>query len=83
MRRLHELPLELGREIPLGEENETTSEESNGESNTDLDFDEIPNLSSKNDVSNSKIYFDEICDDLNQLQTFEQLQEYLDNFDDS
>ena len=68
-------------EIPLDEENETTSEESNVKSNADRNFEEILDLSSRDDTSTSEIDFDEIYENLNQLQTFEQLQEYVDNFD--
>ena len=34
-------------------------------------------------MSNVEIDFDEIYEDLNQLQTFEQLEEYVENFDES
>ena len=69
--------------IPVDEQNDTTSEESNGESNADIDFEELPNFSITDDVSNVEIDFDEIYEDLNQLQTFEQLEEYVENFDES
>ena len=69
--------------IPVDEQNDTTSEESNSESNADIDFEELPDFSITDDVSNVEIDFDEIYEDLNQLQTFEQLEEYVENFDES
>ena len=35
------------------------------------------------EVSNTEVDFDEIYEDLNQLETFEQLEEYVENFDES
>ena len=69
--------------IHVDEQNDTTSDESNSKSNADIDFEELPNFSVADDMSNVEIDFDEIYEDLNQLQMFEQLEEYVENFDES
>ena len=70
-------------EVPLDEQNEESSEESNSESNTDLVLEELPDFSCTDEVSNTEVDFDEIYEEINQLQTFEQLEEYVENFDES
>ena len=58
---------------------EESSEESNGESNADPVFEELPGFSCTDEVSNTEVDFDEIYEEINQLQTFEQLEEYVEN----
>ena len=70
-------------EVPLDEQNEESSEESNSESNTDPVLEELPDFSCTDEVSNTEVDFDEIYEEINQLQTFKQLEEYVENFDES
>ena len=70
-------------EVPLDEQNEESSEESNSESNADLVLEELTDFSYTDEVSNTEVDFDEIYEEINQLQTFEQLEEYVENFDES